>query len=96
MVRGLIVPVKPDGTAFASSSSSGAGDIGTLWKSSNAKPRPGETRIFYGQGQDKETVLALVGVGKTDKLSENECVKTAAAAAEMLKLMLVCCRDFPG
>lgn len=73
MTRGLIVPVKPDGSSLAgSNAASSLGDIAALWKSSNAKPRPGETRIFYGQGGDKSTVLALVGVGKTEKLSENE------------------------
>ena len=71
-IKGLIIPVKPDGQSFAGVASSNTGDIAALWKSSNAKPRPGETRIFYGQGGDKETVLALVGVGKTEKLSENE------------------------
>lgn len=80
MTKGLIIPVRPDGSSFAAtasasaSASAGLGDIAALWKSSNAKPRPGETRIFYGQGSDRATVLALVGVGKTDKLSENECV----------------------
>jgi len=83
-IKGLIIPVKPDGQSFAAgAASSNTGDIASLWKSSNAKPRPGETRIFYGQGGDKETVLALVGVGKTERLSENELKersRTVAAA----------------
>jgi hypothetical protein len=73
MSRGLIVPVKPDGTPYASQSVAAKAlpdvDVAALWKASNAKASPGQVRLFYGQGQDKATTVALVGVGKVDGLS---------------------------
>lgn len=88
MARGLILPVRPDGQPYLASSSASAKvldglDTAALWTGSNAKPRPGETRIFYAQGPNKDTTLALVGAGKTKGLSENELLERSRVVAAL-------------
>lgn len=82
MSRGLLLAVKPDGSTFSSEVASLKGtDVSALWKASNAKPRPGEVRLFYGQGENKDTTLALVGAGKTENLDKNALLERSRIVA---------------
>lgn len=82
MTAGIVIPVKPDGTPYFTGSKAAQGsDISALWKSSNAKARPGESKIFYAQGTDKSTTLALVGTGDLSKLSKNELLERSRVVA---------------
>lgn len=101
MSKGLILPIKPDGTPYSSSSSASSllnvsnDTISTLWKSSNPKPRPGEVRLFYAQGENKDLTLALVGTGKVGQLNENELLERSrtVAAVGVKALRDVGCTD---
>jgi len=101
MSKGVILPIKPDGTPFSSSSKASAllsvsnDTISTLWKSSNPKPRPGEVRLFYAQGENKDVTLALVGTGKVGQLYENELLERSrtVAAVGVKALRDVGCTD---
>ena len=76
MPKGVILPVKPDGTCYPSGNSPTAvlqgTDFTSLWKSSNGSDKAAETRIFYGQGTNNDITLALVGTGRTKGLSSDE------------------------
>ena len=78
MAKGLLLPVRPDGSIFSSEKSISShlkldgSDIAAVWKASSAKGRPGEIRILYGQGNAKDTTIALVCTGNVEKLSANE------------------------
>lgn len=78
MPRGVIVPLRPDGTPFAAAGGASASilgkdvDVASLWSSTNPKPSPGQVRIFYGQGPSKDVTLALVGTGKTENLTTDQ------------------------
>lgn len=94
--KGLLIAVKPDGTAYSSSSSSEAlsslglesSSLSALWKSSNAKPRPAEVRLFYGMGSSKDITVALVGVGKVEGLDQDALLeRTRAVAATGVKAL---------
>jgi hypothetical protein len=84
--KGVLIAVKPDGSAYggaAALSSLGleASTLSSLWQSSNAKPRPAEVRIFYGQGSGKDTTVALVGVGKLDGLAKDALAERSRIVA---------------
>lgn len=94
--KGVLIAVKPDGSAYSSSSNNEAlsslgleaSALSTLWKSSNAKPRPAEVRLFYGMGSNKDTTVALVGVGKLDGLDQDAIFeRTRAVAATGVKAL---------
>lgn len=94
--KGVLIAVKPDGTPHSSSSSNEAlsslgleaSALSALWKTSNAKPRPAEVRLFYGQGSSKDTTVALVGVGKVDGLNKDALLeRTRTVAATGVKAL---------
>ncbi|GAA99171.1 uncharacterized protein L969DRAFT_23046 [Mixia osmundae IAM 14324] len=79
------IAVKPDGTPLSQSS---LADVKELWSTSKAKSKHGESRLFYGVGDRKQTVLAL-GVGEKEPKTEYEkrevSRKLAATAAKQLR-----------
>lgn len=94
--KGVLIAVKPDGTPHSSSSNSEAltslgieaSSLTALWKTSNAKPRPAEVRLFYGQGTNKDTTVVLVGVGKVDGLDKDALLeRTRVVAATGVKAL---------